>query len=220
MSLRDVLSDLAQSARARRPAETQSVIDAAIDALRASGITRSCLQVGEMAPDFALDAADGAVLSLEAMLRHGPAVIVFYRGGWCPYCDLTLRALDAIAPTLQEMGARLVGIAPQLPAAMRETSARHALRFPLLHDRDNRVARLFGLAFEMPGELVQLYRGLGIDLGAANGSPEWVLPLPATYIVGADGVVAEAFIDVDYTRRAEPADILATVERLAKERVA
>lgn len=219
MSLRDALFELAQSTRARRPQDVQRVIDAALEDLRASGIARSCLQVGETAPDFVLEAAQGSTVALDELLRHGPAVVTFYRGGWCPYCDLTLRALDRIVPDLEALGTRLVAIAPQLEAGMRETADRAGLRFPLLHDRDNHVAQLFGLAFTMPPDLVRLYRGLGIDLPTANGATNWMLPLPATYVIGGDGLVAHAFIDIDYTRRAEPDDIVAAAMRLAKEPV-
>lgn len=219
MSLREALHELAASARARRPAEVQRVIDAALDGLRDSGIAQSCLQPGEMAPDFTLPTADGGSVSLETMLRDGPVVITFYRGGWCPYCNLTLHALNDLAPALQASDATLVAIAPQRAEAQRMTGDKHGLRFPLLVDHDNRVAQLFGLAFRMPDDLVALYRGLGIDLPAANAAKEWVLPLPATYVVARDGAVAAAFIDTDYTKRAEPAEILATVTRLAKEPV-
>ncbi|MBL8706087.1 MAG: AhpC/TSA family protein [Rhodospirillales bacterium] len=220
MSLRDALFDLAQSARARRPADVQAVIDAALDELNRSGIEATCLQRGETAPDFTLPAASGGAVSLEALLRHGPAVVAFYRGGWCPYCNLALRAMDALVAPLRGLGASLVAVAPQRIEAQRETVGEHALGFPLLADPGNRVARLFGLAYPMPDSLVMLYRSLGLDLAAANGSAAWELPLPATYVIARDGSVAEAYIDIDYTKRAEPADILAAVMRLATESVA
>lgn len=219
MSLREALHELAASARARRPTDVQRVIDAALEGLRGSGIVQSCLQPGEMAPDFALPSTGGGNFGLEAMLRNGPVVVAFYRGGWCPYCNLTLRALNDLAPALQAFGASLVAIAPERTEAQRETGDKHGLRFPLLTDRDNRVAQLFGLAFRMPDDLVALYRGLGIDLPTANATREWVLPLPATYVIARDGTVAAAFIDIDYTKRAEPAEILAAVAHLAKEPV-
>jgi peroxiredoxin len=219
MSLREALEDLARSARARRPADVQLVIDAALAGLERSGIARSCLQAGEMAPDFELDATDGRRVSLESALRGGPAVLTFYRGGWCPYCNLALRAMDRAVPDLRDLGATVLAIAPQRVAAMRETGDRHGLGFALLSDPGNRVGRLFGLTYRLPPPLVAFYRGLGIDLPAANGTADWELPLPATYVIGRDGTVAHAFIDVDYTRRAEPADIVAAVRRLAQETV-
>ncbi len=219
MSLRDALFELAESARARRPAEIQSVVDAALDGLRRSNIAETCLQRGEMAPDFTLSAADGRTVSLDSLLRQGPAVVTFYRGGWCPYCNLALRALNGIVPSLAAHGATLVAIAPQRAEAQQEIAGKHALGFPLLHDVDNRVARLFGLAFVLPEDLASLYRSLGIDLAATNASAPATLPLPATYVIARDGTVADAFIEIDYTRRAEPADVLAAVARLSSRRV-
>lgn len=215
MSLHDDLSELAQGARARRPAEVQAVIDTALEDLRRSGIEETCLRRGERAPDFSLSAAGGGTVSLQALLRAGPAVVVFYRGGWCPYCDLALRALDAIVEPLRAFGASMVAIAPQRIEEQRETRDKHGLGYPLLADAGNRVARLFRLAYPMPDRLVALYRSLGIDLAATNASTGWELPLPATYVVARDGIVADAFVDLDYTRRAEPAAILAAARRLA-----
>lgn len=217
MSLRDALLELAQSARSRRPAEVQGVIDAAIETVRQSGIAEACLQPGEMAPDFALPDTEGGTVALESLLRRGPVVVNFYRGGWCPYCNLALRAMDGLVPSLASLGASLVAVSPQVAKAQQETTARNALRFPLLIDADSRVARLFGLAYAMPPALIQLYRGLGIDLAAANAAPDWTLPLPATYVIAPDGAVAEAFIEIDYTRRAEPEAVLRALQRATTE---
>lgn len=219
MSLREALENLARSARLRRPAEVQRVIDQALAELERSGIAQSCLQVGEMAPDFELETADGARVSLESALSNGPVVLTFYRGGWCPYCNLALRAMDLALPALRASGATVLAIAPQRVTAMRETGDKHGLGFSLLSDPGNRVGHLFGLSYRMPDDLIAFYRSLGIDLAAANGAEAWELPLPATYAIGRNGVVAYAFIDIDYTRRAEPADIVAAVKRLAEEPV-
>ncbi|MCC7048717.1 MAG: AhpC/TSA family protein [Alphaproteobacteria bacterium] len=219
MSLREALENLARSARLHQPEEVQRVIDRALADLSRSGIATSCLQAGETAPDFELEAADGGRVSLESALRDGPVILTFYRGGWCPYCNLALRALNQMLPALRALGARLLAISPQRAAAMREIAAKHGLRFPLLSDPANRVGRLFGLTFRLPDDLIVFYREAGLDLAAANGAAEWELPLPATYVVARDGTVAQAFIDIDYAKRAEPADIVAAVERLAKEPV-
>jgi peroxiredoxin len=214
MSLSEALRELAQASRARRPAEAQAVIDAALERLRASGLAQSSLQPGEMAPDFELPDTDGRPVSLEATLRNGPAVVTFYRGGWCPYCNLALRALHQAMARIRAAQATLIAITPQLADGVRETRATLGLDFPMLTDRGNKVSRLFGLAFRLPDDLIALYRRLGVDLAAANGMAAWELPLPATYVVAPDGNVAYAMVDVDYTRRAEPDDVLAALERL------
>ena len=214
MSLREALQELAQSARARRAPEAQAVIDAALDELRGSGLARASLQVGEMAPDFRLLDTDDRPVSLEEGLRHGPVVVTFYRGGWCPYCNLALRALHQALARLRAESASLYAITPQRADGVRETRERLGLDFPMLADPGNKVARLFGLSFRLPDELIALYRRLGVDIAAANGAREWELPLPATYVVAPDGTVAYAMIDVDYTNRADPEDVLAALRRL------
>jgi len=219
MSLSEALRELAQSGRARRSPEAQAVIDAAIDRLHRSGLAEACLQRGEMAPDFALPDTGGRIVSLEAALAHGPAVVTFYRGGWCPYCNLALRALHQALARVRAERATLLAITPQLADGVRETRERLGLDFPMLTDRGNRVARLFGLSFHLPDDLIALYRHLGVDIAAANGmdghgNSQWELPLPATYVVARDGTVAYAMIDVDYTHRAEPDDIVAALQRL------
>lgn len=214
MSLHEALRELAEAGRARRSPEAQAVIDAAIERLRRTGIAEACLQVGETAPDFQLPDTDGRIVSLEASLRSGPVVVTFYRGGWCPYCNLALRALHQAMARLEAERASLLAITPQLAEGVRETRERLGLDFPMLADHDNRTARLFGLVFRLPDDLIALYRRLGVDIAAANGTAEWELPLPATYVVAPDGVVAYAMVDVDYTHRAEPADIVAALRRL------
>ena len=214
MSLNEALRELAESARVRRPAEAQIVIDAALERLRESGLAQSCLQVGEMAPDFELPDTDGKLVSLEAALRHGPVIVTFYRGGWCPYCNLALRALHQTLARFRQEQATLLSITPQLAEGVRETREHLGLDFPMLSDRGNRVARLFGLAYRLPGDLIALYRRLGVDIGGANGMAEWELPLPATYVIAPDGAVAYAMIDIDYTHRAEPDEILAALRRV------
>lgn len=214
MSLHDALRELAVSGRARRSPEDQAVIDGAVERLRRTGIAEACLQVGETAPDFQLPDTDGRIVSLEASLRSGPVVVTFYRGGWCPYCNLALRALHQAMARLTAERATLLAITPQLAEGVRETRERLGLDFPMLADPGNRTARLFGLVFRLPSDLIALYRRLGVDIAAANGSAEWELPLPASYVIAPDGAVAYAMVDVDYTHRAEPDDIVSALQRL------
>lgn len=214
MSLHEALRELAASGRARRSPEDQAAIDGAIERLRLAGIAEASLQVGETAPDFRLPDTDGRMVSLEASLRGGPVVVTFYRGGWCPYCNLALRALHQAMARLTAEQATLLAITPQLAEGVRETRERLGLDFPMLADRDNRTARLFGLVYRLPDDLIALYRRLGVDIAAANGTAEWELPLPASYVIAPDGVVAYAMVDVDYTHRAEPDDVVAALRRL------
>ena len=208
--------ELAQArARSRASAEQRQIFARATEDLRATGITGEALGVGEMAPDFTLPAADGRMVSLEGLIAGGPAVIVFYRGGWCPYCNITLVGFQRVLPEIERRGARLIAVSPERPEHAANTRRNGALGFEVLSDPDGRVARLFGLWFTLPDDLAHTYRALGIDLPARNGNNSWALPMPATYVVGRDGVVAYAFVEADYTQRAEPAEVIAALDRLS-----
>lgn len=213
--LSDELRARAQASAARVSPEIRAAMAAHLDELRASGIVERAVGVGDLAPGFDLPDAAGGRVSLEGLLARGPAVISFYRGGWCPYCSLELRALEAALDGVAAVGASLVAISPNVPDEATRTVARHGLRYPVLSDLGNVVARTYGLVFALPDDLVEIYREWGFDLVAANGDDRWEIPIPATYVVGTDGTVGYAFVDVDYRRRAEPADVLAAVAALA-----
>ncbi len=201
-------------ARARLPQESLAVMDDATSTLAASGITDTSLAVGAAAPDFTLPGVDGEQVSLAKLLTDGPVVLAFYRGGWCPYCNLELRALQAALADITAVGATLVAISPQLPDNSLSTAEKLELAFPVLSDVGNVVARQYGLVFSLPEDLRSVYDGFGIDLPAANGDQTFELPVPATFVIGRDGSVAWRFVDPDYTHRGDPADVLAAVKAL------
>ena len=163
-------------------------------------------------PDFALPNQHGAMRRFSDYLAESPVVLNVYRGGWCPYCNLEMKALHDALPGIEQRGARLVGMAPETPDNAVDTAQRHDLRIDILSDAGNRVAERLGLVFELPESLRSIYAGLGIDLPAFNGDDSFRLPVPATYIVGRDGAVAYAFVNADYTRRLEPAEITSFLE--------
>lgn len=201
-------------ARARLPQESLAVMDDATSTLAASGITDTSLAVGAAAPDFTLPGVDGEQVSLAKLLTDGPVVLAFYRGGWCPYCNLELRALQAALADITAAGATLVAISPQLPDNSLSTAEKLELAFPVLSDVGNVVAREYGLVFSLPEDLRSVYDGFGIDLPAANGDQTFELPVPATFVIGRDGSVAWRFVDPDYTHRGDPADVIAAVKAL------
>jgi peroxiredoxin len=215
MSLKLELQELAESVRSRRTVEAQAGIDRLFDALRMAQLDKNCLQVGETAPDFELPDTDGRAVSLDRALARGPVVVAFYRGGWCPFCNLALRGLQRALPEIEALGASLLAISPQVNPGPRATRDKLGIGFPLLTDRGNRVARLFGLTFRLPPDLIELYRRAEIDIARINGMADWELPLPATYVVGRDGDVTHAFIELDFTERAEPADVVAALRQIA-----
>jgi peroxiredoxin len=158
--------------------------------------------------------ATGTKVSLSALLAKGPVVLAFYRGGWCPYCSTELRALQARLAEFNAAGATLVAVSPQTPDASLSTAEKLNLAFPVLSDEGNQVAESFGLVFSLPEALREVYLGFGLDLPTANGDDTFRLPIPATYVIRADGTVAWRFADADYTKRAEPDDVLAALVTL------
>lgn len=210
--------DASQAAfRAQMPAASLAVVDQATRDLASSGVVDTALQVGDRVADFSLPNQNGESKSLRDLLKAGPLVISFYRGGWCPYCNMELAALQKVLPEIEAAGARLIAITPETPDHSLSTAAKHALTFDVFSDQGNSVARQFGLEFALPEELRQLYVNFGIDLPARNGDDSFTLPMPATYVLGADGNVIYRFVDADYTKRAEPSDVLKALQGIAAE---
>lgn len=203
-------AQFARTAPAGRPA----LYEAKIEELRASFTLEAAIGTGGQAPDFALPDVHGNAVSLSGLLRRGPAVVTFYRGGWCPYCNIQLRAYQAILPQITALGARLAAISPQLPDGSLSTAEANALTFDVLSDVGNRAARSFGLVYALPEELRQALRSNNKALPGINGDDSWELPMPATYVIAPDGNVALAHLDVDYRNRLEPDAIVAALKSL------
>lgn len=176
--------------------------------LIASGAAQKALKAGDTLPAFSLSDPDGKTVSSTDLLAQGPLVISFYRGVWCPYCNMELQALEEALSQFETLGARLVAISPQTPVNSRKSVRQNNLTFPILSDPHNDIAAAFGLRFKMQDYLVDLYKSLKNDLPAFNGDPSWTLPMPARYVVGQDGVIVYAEVNPDYTRRPEPEDML------------
>jgi len=208
MSLSDALNEFNQGFVAKVPQEVVSTMGEATEMLRQSGFAEQAVKTGQLAPAFELPELGGDSIELPKLLEKGPLVISFYRGAWCPYCNLEMQALQRALPEIKAAGANLIAIAPELPEHAGEIRDKGNLTFPLLHDWQNRVARQYGLVFTLPDTLRPIYGSFGIDLAESQGNTSFDLPLPATYIVQGDGVVAHAFVDVDYTRRMEPSEIV------------
>lgn len=192
----------------RVPAERVAMMEAATADLKKTGIETHALQVGDNVPDLVLPDATGRAVRLSDLRTNGPLVLVFYRGGWCPYCNLELRAWQQHLENLSALGASLVAVSPQTPDNSLSTAEKNQLAYPVLSDSDLAAATAFGIAFELPKELIDLYGSVGNDLPVLNGNGRWVLPLPATYVIGRDGQVLYAHIEADYRMRAEPSAVL------------
>lgn len=194
--------------------ERVAMMEAATADLRATGIESRALRRGAQAPVLTLPDALGRQVRLLDLWQQGPLVLIFYRGGWCPYCNLELRAWQQHLAALQQLGGQLVAVSPQTPDNSLSTAEKNELAFPVLSDSALEAATAFGLAFEMPPALIDLYSRVGNDLSVLNGNGRWVLPVPATYVIDRQGRVAFAHVDADYRERAEPQQVLAAVAAL------
>ena len=191
------------------PAWIHELMHRATDELLASGAAERALQAGDRAPEFTLKDADGREVSSRELLAKGPLVVTFYRGVWCPYCNMDLQALQAASPAISERGAQLVAISPQTRSNSQKSQRENSVTFPILSDPNNEVAARFGLRFRLPEYLIELYRDtFKNDLAHVNGDPSWTLPMPARYVIGRDGVIAYAEVNPDYTHRPDPEELL------------
>jgi len=200
------------------PAKIREAMAKADMELAASGIAQRAIKAGDRAPDFRLPDARGGHVRLRDLLAKGPVVVCFYRGGWCPYCNLELHALQNALPEIQQLGAQLVAISPQTPDESLSTAEKNELAFAVLSDAGSATAKAYGIAFDLADELRPIYARFGHALPDKNGDDSWVLPIPATYVLDTNGVIVLAFVDVDYRNRLEPAEIVAALEALRKER--
>ncbi|WP_455217645.1 peroxiredoxin-like family protein [Kaarinaea lacus] len=194
--------------------EDQHIIGDAFQRLHDSDVGAKAKKNGQQAPDFSLPDINGKETRLTTLLESGPVVISFYRGGWCPFCNLEFKALHERLDEIRQLGATLVGISPELPDVSRKTVSEHQIDFPVLCDVGNKVADLYGLAMVVDEAIRPLYQKWGIDLPAANGDESFVLPIPATYIIDQNGIIRAAYVDRDYTKRMEPSEIISALQNL------
>ena len=197
------------------PTGRAALYEAKIEELRAEFASESAIGVDDPAPDFALPNATAKSVVLKDLLRSGPVVLTFYRGGWCPYCNIQLRAYQGVLPEITGLGGRLVAISPQLPDNSLDTVNKNALTFDVLSDVGNKVARQYGLVYALPEAIRSALRSNNKSLPSINGDESWELPVPATFVVASDQHVALAHIEVDYRKRLEPEALLTCLKSLS-----
>lgn len=185
------------------------------------GKTSNTVTLESIAPDFALPNADGEMRKLSELLQNGPVILTFYRGGWCPYCNDQLYALQQILPEFEELGAQLVAVSPEKPESAQDTALKDGLTFEVLSDEGNKVSRLYDLLWTVPQnqrkEFSSWLKGTtGKTLAEFNGVDNFELPIPATFVIAADGTVVYIFKDTDYKKRAKPDDILKALEEISE----
>lgn len=237
LSLREVYAERKELIGKYVPADIQAVHARVVEELKQSVIAERVLKPGDPAPVFELQDQNGNLVRSAELLERGPLVICFFRGRWCPFCVGQMEAMNAIVPQLQQLGASLVGISPQTVHQSYLMVDQHKLRFPLLSDAGNKVARQFGLVYGVPEYQQEVYSRAFTNLPFINGDPSWELPIPATYVLGAEkaethrehrglhseqlrseqlhrNTILYASVSPDYTDRPEPTEVLQTVTQL------
>lgn len=214
-SLEKALEARAEASSKSLPAPVKTTMEDALAALEASGITDQAVQVGQKAPGFSLPDVDGNFVDSAELLKQGPLVLVFYRGAWCPYCNLTVAAYADVQDEIERTGATLVAISPEAPDAAAAMAQKEGLGFPVLTDVNNAYARALGIVYEMPPDLAALYQQFNIPLEPKAGTEDtYELPLSATYVIDTDRTVRYAFLEADYKKRAEPAEVVDVLKKL------
>lgn len=207
-SLQEQIAELKAQLAQMLPPAAFAGLESHIATLVASGIAEKGLKAGVPAPDFTLPDVQGAPVTLSKLRASGPVVLTFYRGEWCPYCNVQLRAYQNILPEIQALGATLVAVSPQTPDHALSMIEKQGLAFPVLTDSGNQVARRYGLVFTTDEAFRPLYQSIGADLPAFNGDSSWELPMPGTFIIAPNGIVRLASVEADFTRRLEGETIL------------
>lgn len=207
-SLREELDERRLNMRRFVPKATQAVNDRAVEEFRANGLAEKALKVGDRAPEFTLPDVNGKPVSSAELLARGSLVVSFIRGRWCPFCCATVEAWQEHLSEVKQKRAGLVVITPMESKQADFMRDQHKLMFPMLSDAGNKVAAQFGVAYTVPDYQQELFKTVFINLPFINGDESWTLPLPATFLIGEDGVIRYAFADPDYTLRAEPSEVL------------
>ncbi|WP_282014645.1 peroxiredoxin-like family protein [Marinifilum flexuosum] len=209
--LKKIMNDFSQSA----PDEVKEIIGKGISTLAESDLLANAIKEGHKAPDFVLTNHQGEKVSLSNMLQNGPVVLTWYRGGWCPFCNMQLQYLQRSLPAFQELGASLLALTPEKPDGSLSVKEKNELEFEVLSDFNNGVAKSYGIVFKLNDEVSDLYKNtFGLDLEAYNDTDSDELPVPATYVIDKTGLVKYAYLNADYTQRAEPHEMIEVLKKI------
>lgn len=199
--------------KASKPEEIQQKMQDAITELEASDEGKG-LKKGAKAPNFTLPDASGKSVELYDHLKQGPVILTFYRGNWCPYCNMELRAYQQIIGEIHGAGAELLAISPQTPDHSMSVQEKHDLEYKVLSDVGNKVSSKFNLVYQLPEYLVEIYKDNKLDVDKYNGDDEWTLPVSATYIISSDGTIVYEYTKADYKDRVEPSKVLEELKKI------
>lgn len=214
MNLVQTLRDLNDRHRAALPARDRVDFDEELDRLRMVRLVEEGLALGDHLPDFRLADGAGRRWTSQELLDRGPLVLALFRGGWCPYCDLTMAALEEARPAIEALGAMAVGIMPERAEYVAATVERRGIGYLMLSDPANRFARTCGLAYDLSPAHIRIHRERGRDFPALHDDTHWRLPVPAVFVVTPDARVAFAFADVDPARWPDPEELLTALQDL------
>ena len=214
MSLQAELNAFQATWKQRAGSEFAAIIAADNEALLRSGLVERALPAGAKFPDLTLANARDGQTRIYDVLARGPLVVTFYRGGWCPYCNLELRAYQSALTDIRALGAELIAISPEAPDHILSTAEKNDLKFEILSDVNGALEDALGIRFELSDPIVALCKRFGNDLPSHNGDGRWSLPVPATYVLDRDGRIVLAFVDPDYRRRLEPAAAIAALHKI------
>ena len=215
MTLQDQLNAFKEQFKTMAPEGAIEAFGRSTQELIDSGQAERALKAGDKAPDFVLTDSDRGEVALKDLLAKGPVVLTFYRGVWCPYCNIELKALEQVAEDIRARGATLVAISMQGAADSRKSQRDNELSFPILTDKNGELADKFGIRWSLQDYVIPVHDGFGVNLPTIHGDGQWNLPMPARYVVDTDGSIAYAEVNPDYTRRPEPADLFPILDNLA-----
>jgi len=208
-----LLDDVRKAGAAKFTTEKKKIYADGVTSVQESGVLDSALSVGDKAHNFTLKNALNKSVTLYDELKNGPVVLTWYRGGWCPYCNITLHALQEKLPEFKQEGATLLALTPELPDNSLSTSEKNNLDFTVLSDLGNTIGKEYGVVFTLTNDVASIYNA-GFGLNKVNGDSSNELPLAATYVIDTNGIITYAFLDADYTQRAEPSEILSALKQL------
>jgi peroxiredoxin len=220
VTLKAEIDAFVAEAQGRLPDALLAELQRSIDDVRRSGVADRALSIGDVAPEFTLPNARGNLISLADLLSRGPLIISFYRGVWCPYCNIELRAYQVILPDIRAEGGDFIAISPQTPDNSLSTMQKNGLDFEVLSDHGNQIAGRFGIAYPTPEAVKKTTAMFGVDIAAINGADDDRLPISGTYLVAPGRRIVLSSLDPDFRVRLEPADALAALRRLAGDNVA
>ncbi len=213
-SLKERLDARANASSKKMPDQVKQVMKNGLESLKASGIENRTLKVGRKLPSFALKDERGIITPIKNLYSKHQLVLTFYRGHWCPYCQLELKEYEVLNTEFEKAGAKVIALAPDKWNLIRKTKDKLNLSFDVYRDENNNIAKRMGLAFALDADTLGVYKKFGIDLEESQGNTSNELPLPGTYVIDKKGVIRFAYADPDYKKRAEPSEVLKVVQKL------